>query len=94
MENDYSLLDNVSNYQVGCVIQKRKNSKPKKLKKPFFFSKKNIPTSLKDVGVSKATLVQLLWQRACGIISHMFKGPYSFDLLLKKKTIVYTGISD
>ena len=93
MENDYSLLDNVSNYQVGCVIQKRKNSKPKKLKETFFSAKKK-HTSLKDVGVSKATLVQLLWQRACGIISHMFKGPYSFDLLLKKKTIYSTGISD
>ena len=72
---------------------KEKNSKPIKLKKIFFFQQKK-HTSLKDVGVSKATLVQLLWQRACGIISHMFKGPYSFDLLLKKKTIYSTGISD
>ena len=52
----------------------------KKVKKKTFYGKKK-HTSLKDVGVSKATLVQLLWQRACGIISHMFKGPYSLDLL-------------
>ena len=53
---------------------------------------KKVCTSLKDVGVSKATLVQLSWQKACGIISHMFNGPYSLDLLLKKNIAIFDDI--